>query len=217
MKQITENVYLVGGAGISHEYDCLVYLVKLKHACVLIDTGCGLKTELIDKNISLLGYPTGPEIIILTHCHIDHVGGAYYFKQKYNSKIYSSLVDAYAIEGQKIKLVAADFYNISYNPVKVDEKISLDSSITIFDQDFLFLLIPGHTPGSIAVIVEIDNEKIIFAQDLHGPFLEEWGSSKKEWKESLKRILNYRPTILCEGHYGIYRGAEAEDYIKRFL
>lgn len=51
-RKLSDHVYLVGGPSLSHSYDCNVYLIDGRpFECVLIDSGCGLGTEEVLKNI----------------------------------------------------------------------------------------------------------------------------------------------------------------------
>ena len=76
-RKIWERVYQIGGPSISHGIDCCIYLVDVgNNESVLIDCGAGQSTEILIKNMELLGYePENLRALILTHCHIDHVGG----------------------------------------------------------------------------------------------------------------------------------------------
>ncbi|HPF44633.1 MAG TPA: MBL fold metallo-hydrolase, partial [Syntrophomonadaceae bacterium] len=77
---------------------------------------------------------------------------------------------------------------------------------------------PGHTPGSLSIFCQYDGLKVLFGQDIHGPFNEEWGSDKNEWRRSLRRLLTLDADILCEGHFGIYQPAsEVRRYIESYL
>ena len=122
-----------------------------------------------------------------------------------------------AIGARTVHLVAADWYGIEYDPVNNDDKITGGETRLIAGIEVQMIAIPGHTPGSIAVLVEIDNERVLFAQDVHGPFMTEWGSSIPQWRESMKLLIDLRPSILCEGHYGIFRGEEAAQFINSQL
>ena len=216
MDKITQNVYLVGSSSKSHSYDCMSYAVKSGSSCVLIDSGAGIDTEKIDANLKSIGCQAGPDALILTHCHIDHVGGASYFKSKYGTKVFASKIDSDAIEGRKISLVAADWYpNVKYHPVEVDAKFEGDVKINISGRDFNIVATPGHTPGSICVYIdEEDGQRVLFGQDVHGPFVKEWGSSIKDWKDSMEKLISLNASVLCEGHYGIYYKEQVGEFIK---
>ena len=53
-KEITKDIYLVGGADITDSSDCLVYLINMGEM-VLIDAGAGRSVEGIVVNIRKLG------------------------------------------------------------------------------------------------------------------------------------------------------------------
>jgi glyoxylase-like metal-dependent hydrolase (beta-lactamase superfamily II) len=208
-KKITENVFAVGGSNFSNSEDALSYLVKTKkETLVLVD--CGLDSiETIIKNIEDTGNdPEQLEALILTHLHIDHIGSAYNFTQKFpNLKIYAHEWDKSAIEGDENsqKKTVATWYGKKYKPVKVDVVLTkIEEKHDIGGTKFLMIHTPGHTPGSISIIIEDDNKKILFGQDIHGPFMKEFDSNIRDWANSMKLLLSKKCDILCEGHFGIY-------------
>ncbi|GAG66977.1 unnamed protein product, partial [marine sediment metagenome] len=76
---------------------------------------------------------------------------------------------------------------------------------------------PGHTPGSISIVLEIDDTKILFGQDLHGPMIPGI-SNFADYQNSLQKLLNLKADILCEGHFGIYQPAgEVKRYIEGYI
>ena len=87
--------------------------------------------------------------------------------------------------------------------------------------DLICLHTPGHTRGGISVYVDIGDVRVLFGQDIHGPFNKEWGSDMNQWRNSMQTLLNLEADILCEGHFGIYQPASAvrnyiEGYLKRY-
>ncbi|MHA1339601.1 MAG: MBL fold metallo-hydrolase [Promethearchaeota archaeon] len=221
--KITENIFAVGSSSLSGGGDAYSYLIKTKNnSLVLID--CGVDSlKKIERNIKDTGNdPKNLIALILTHCHIDHIGSAYDFKQKYpNIKIYAHEWERDAIAGRKgtEKMIAADWYGVTYKPVKVDVSIKLEEEIIeIGGLKFDFIHTPGHTPGSMSIIVEDDKKKVLFGQDIHGPFMEEFHSNIEDWKRSMKVLLSKEPDILAEGHYGIYKTKEdVAEFIKSHL
>jgi len=54
-----------------------VYLVTIEGRGLLVDAGCGGATAKILTNIRRCGLlPTDIKLLLLTHCHYDHTGGA---------------------------------------------------------------------------------------------------------------------------------------------
>ena len=113
------------------------------------------------------------------------------------------------------EMTAASWYGVDYKPIKVDFVVKkVEEMIKIGGTDVLFIHIPGHTPGSIALIVEDDEKKILFGQDIHGPFEKQFRSNKKDWANSMKLLISKNCDILCEGHYGIYK---SPDKVLKFI
>jgi hypothetical protein len=53
---------------------------------------------------------------------------------------------------------------------------------------------------------------------VHGPLAPSLLSNRKEYLHSLRLLISLEADILCEGHYGIYRGKkEAAKFISSFL
>jgi hypothetical protein len=70
----------------------------------------------------------------------------------------------------------------------------------------------------MSVYCDISNTRVLFGQDIHGPFDEGFGSDINAWKVSMAKLLALDADILCEGHYGIFRGEErVKEYINSYL
>jgi len=208
---------MIGSSEISHAMDCCVYLVDAGEM-VMIDAGTGQSTNLLIDNIHSLGLmPEKLTTLVITHAHIDHIGSLAELKQKYNLKMIAHELDADAI--QTGKGVGAQYYGVNYVPVNVDIKLSgAENDRKIGSQFFKFLHIPGHTAGSMAVLLETGNKKVLFGQDIHGPYHRMWGGDASKARESLKKLIAARADILCEGHFGIIKPAEAvEEFIYDYL
>ncbi len=217
--RVMEGVFLIGGAGISHDADCCIYLVDAGGSLVLIDSGVGVDTEKIVKNVRDAGYnPKDIEYLIGTHKHIDHIGGNRFFKDSFNCKVIMHKLDAEAVESGDQLTTGAQLYGVKLRPCKVDMKISQTTSLTVGQLTFMLLHTPGHTPGSISVLLEKEGKRILFGQDVHGPIEPSWGSDVNQYCKSMKLLLSLNADILCEGHFGIYTSPEkVKAYIERYM
>jgi len=213
--EIEENIFIVGGPDITDGRDGCVYLIDLGEL-ILVDAGAGWSVDKIVKNIKGLELDCkGLTKILLTHCHIDHIGGAPEIKRRYGSKIYIHELDATPLENGDPILTAANWYQTSFPPTPVDVKFNLpEETLTIGGQKLICLHTPGHTPGSICIYLDRNGKRILFGQDLHGPILPEFGSSLDDWDRSTQKLLALNADILCEGHFGIYKTKkEVRNYI----
>ncbi len=218
-KEIAKGIYVVGGPGISHPADCCVYLVDAGPEQVLIDAGAGPGAEAILRNVQTLGFdPVGTGHLVATHGHIDHIGGISRIKEKTGCRVIGHQADLDAIELGDRRLTAADLYGMEYWPVKIDLILEgKEENHRLGDLDFHFIAIPGHTPGSIAVYLDLEEGRILFGQDVHGPFSDGWGSDINEWRRSMEKLLALEADLLCEGPAGVFRGGEVRDYIESQL
>ena len=179
--KITENVYQIGGGSFSGSGDAGVFLVKSKNGTlVLIDSGVDSRDTLL-KNVAEIGLdPKKIAVLILTHAHIDHTGSAADLKKELNIKIYAHDWEKEAIEGVPgtEKIIAASWYGVTYYPVTVDVVLKKpEEKHVIGGTEFIFIHTPGHTPGSIAVLIQDEGKKVLFGQDIHGPFMKEFNSN----------------------------------------
>ena len=215
--KVSERVYIVGGAEITDPYDCSVYLVDAGDL-VLIDSGAGRSFDDLVSNIEGLGFDPGKlSTVIATHRHIDHIGALHQFQKSYGAKVVAHELDAPAIETGRN--AGAEYYGLDYAPCQVDTRIcAAEEKLRFGDLDFNFVHIPGHTPGSLAVYFDLNGVRVLFGQDVHGPYLAQWGGNTADAEKSLRKLLDLKADILCEGHFGVYQPAgNVERYIKRYL
>jgi len=79
---IWENIYIIGGAEISHPYDCCVYLIDVG-GLILIDSGAGRSfNRLVDNILTLRLAPEKISTVVVTHAHIDHIGSLAKFQSR---------------------------------------------------------------------------------------------------------------------------------------
>lgn len=219
-EEIAEGVYLIGGPNVTRPEDAAVYLVDFGDELVMIDSGAGNSSSQLDRNIEMLGLkPSKLTQIILTHCHIDHIGSATYFREKYKSEIVIHELDARALETGDSMKTAANWYGTTFPPTRVDRKLKGAHEILMFGKEDLHCLhTPGHTPGSISVYLDRAGQRILFGQDIHGPFNRAFDSDIAAWRKSMNVLLLLEADILCEGHFGIYRPKNnVRDYIEQYL
>jgi len=214
--EVCQGVYAIGGSELSHHYDCSVYLIAGDGDLVVIDSGAGYSFDRLISNIESLGFKAESiAAVIATHAHIDHIGTLYQFREEFGVSVIAHELEARAIETGRG--IGAEFYGVDYQPCCVDMKLSGPEEVLRYGgYELKVLHIPGHTPGSIAVYVDI-GERVLFGQDVHGPYFLP-GSDTVQARISLQKLIDLKADILCEGHFGIYHpAAEVKRYIAGYL
>ncbi|MCJ7546489.1 MAG: MBL fold metallo-hydrolase [Deltaproteobacteria bacterium] len=218
-REVTKDIYLIGGADITDPRDCAVYIIDLGEL-VMIDAGAGSSYDELVLNIEQLGLdPAKLTTIILTHCHIDHIGGAPRFHEAFGCQLIMHRLDAAPVEQGNGRMTAATWYNLRFPPMPVDVKLTKEEERLHFgDQDLVFLHTPGHTPGSLSVYLDRGGQRVLFGQDIHGPFSEEFGSDFVAWRRSMEKLLALEADILCEGHFGLFQPKDrVAAYIEHYM
>ena len=85
-----EGVYLIGGPNIFRSKNATAFVADCGDKLVMVDSGAGRSIKVLEKNIRELGFdPKKNFTLILARYHIDHIGGAPYFKKQFNCKLVS--------------------------------------------------------------------------------------------------------------------------------
>ena len=85
--KVYKDVYMIGGAELSHPHDCYVYLLDAGDL-VLIDAGAGEGFDSLVANMRSLGFdPKKLKAILVTHAHIDHLGPLHQFQESFGVQV----------------------------------------------------------------------------------------------------------------------------------
>lgn len=216
---ITSEITQVGGPGLTDANDAAVYLVQLANQAALVDSGCGRANDRLLANIAAAGVvPRQIRYLLLTHCHYDHTGGAAEIRRRSGCRVAIHALEAGYLESGDPNVSAASWYSDELDACAVDLRLSDGDRIRLADRSIEVIHIPGHSPGSVAYLVESDDKRVLFAQDVHGPLHPMLLSNRTAYQASLRKLRALAVDILCEGHYGIFVGKPAIDaFIDRFV
>ena len=218
--KVTSEIFQVGGPGLTSYEDAAIYLINFEGSAALVDAGCGGSEDRLLENIRSCGIdPNQIECLLITHCHFDHTGGAKSLKDRFQYETVAHELDARFLEQGDDAVTAASWYGSSIQPFTVDRKLSgAQEDIHLGGRIVRAIHIPGHSPGSLVYEVESDGFKVLFAQDVHGPLDPSLLSDRDDYMQSLKLLLSLEADILCEGHFGVYKGkTHVEQFIRSYL
>ncbi len=217
---ITGEIHQIGGSALTAAEDAAVYLVHAAGHAALIDAGTGRAQARLVANIAAAGVrPEEIELLLLTHCHYDHSGGARALRERLGCRVVAHVLDAPFIETGDDVVSAATWYGARLDPCPIDRTITAASeTIALGRRAITAVHIPGHSPGSVAYVMESEGEKVVFAQDVHGPLHPSLLSDRDDYHASLQRLVDLDADILCESHFGIIRGRrDVALFIRSFL
>ena len=128
----------------------------------IVDPGTSSSTE---EN-ELLSFISSKDLrikyLINTHCHIDHILGCSFVKEKFNPVYYAPEFDLPLLDNAQHQAQMFDL-DIDQPPIP-DKLITEQTEIMIGESKLQFLFTPGHTPGEFCIY--IGEEKICVTGDV---------------------------------------------------
>ncbi len=214
--KIRNNLWQVGGRGLTDPSDAAVYLVIFSQKAVLIDAGTGRDHVGMKRNIDrCLDPDIHLEYLLLTHCHYDHTGGAQALKDEYGCLTVAHELDAVYLESGESFVTAATWYGSKMRPLIIDRKLKgPETTLKVGNGEIMAIHCPGHSPGSMVYTTRIGSELVLFGQDVHGPLHSDLLSDEQLYLDSLAKIIRLDADLLLEGHFGVI---EPKQEVREFI
>ena len=215
--KVTNNVYVLSGSYFTAVNDNStlgdVYGVDTPDGIILIDCGSAVTGPAkIRETLSYLKVTTHISHVIVTHAHWDHCGGAKELQES-GAKIIVAREDVpYCCNGGVSELESPFADEQVFPPFTPDIIINDDMTLEINGLSFEFIKIPGHTPGSMAIRINIDERTILFTGDSLQPngcaIINEvslgWQGdpafNKAAIVDSMMKLMRYKTDIILPGH-----------------
>jgi metallo-beta-lactamase class B len=141
--RLFDNFYFVGLANVYS------WALDTPEGIIIFDTLNNSK----DAEVTIVGGmkklgldPARIKYAFITHAHADHFGGARYLKERFNARIVSS--ESSWREMEQIKSGNAP-------PPARDMAVKDGETLALGGTTLTFVLTPGHTPGTMSVIVPV--------------------------------------------------------------
>jgi hydroxyacylglutathione hydrolase len=170
-------------------------------ACI-VDPGCYHRTEEEELANFIVAKKLKPELLLNTHCHLDHVFGLRWAAAKYNL-----VPHIHANEVQMLELapVSGQMWGLSFENYKGPVSYLVEGQIIQLGTDQLKVLFaPGHSPGHVCFYCEkqgfVINGDVLFKQSVGRSDLP--GGNHEVLIESIKTQLLTLPeaTVVYTGH-----------------
>ncbi len=117
--------------------------------CIIVDPGCAEKQEEVALNKFIVDNSLQVKQLINTHCHIDHVLGNAFVKDKYKVDLFIHKLEAHLLKA--VKSYAPNYGFPRYHDTEADGFIDETHTIKFGNQSLKILFVPGHSPGHIAL------------------------------------------------------------------
>lgn len=168
---------------------------------IIVDPGCSTRSEQ-DRLVEFCrSNSLSLKYIINTHCHVDHVLGNAFIKQKFNSTLIIPEEDKFLLD-----MMVNQGSMFGMNVARSPEPDQFISENLILDLPFkmIFLHTPGHTPGEYCIYFPEEQfcitGDVLFKEGIGRTDL--WGGNYETLISSIKSKLFTLPdeTVIYPGH-----------------
>ena len=146
--QYFDNLYLFGTSFVG------MYVLKTSAGLIAWDAlnNSAEMETIFEPGMKKFGLnPADIKLMIVTHGHYDHFGGAKYMQDKYKTPIALSAADWDLMAGTAARPDGTV-------PPKKDRVLNDGEKVTIGDTTVQVVITPGHTPGTISSIVPVKDK-----------------------------------------------------------
>ena len=198
--KIADSIYFL----VSRSMDSNITFIQSEDHHVLVDAGTGMNYHALDKELQTLGSSL-PQLtdIVLTHSHIDHIGGVIPIVQEGSPKIHLHRAEGEPINEGNMSQTLAGTFGVDLPPFKIEGLLEEGSILEFGDVKMEVYHTPGHSLGSICMMI-IDTGILITGDTLFpgGSFgrTDFPTGSDRDLVESLRRISEMSFEIGLPGH-----------------
>lgn len=213
---------------------------------VLVDAGMPKSgIEIIEVAEKRFGKNNPPKAIILTHGHFDHVGSIVDLVEHWSVPVYAHPLESTfltgmesypepdtSVDGGVLAKISSVYPHEPVNIAEVLQQLPDDGKVPYLEE-WKWILVPGHSPGQIALFRERDGvlvsadalitvkqdslyKVLIQKEEVCGPpvyLTTNWSQAR----QSVEKLAALNPQILVPGHGTAMSGAELKSGIDQLL
>ncbi|TFG32245.1 MBL fold metallo-hydrolase [Candidatus Thorarchaeota archaeon] len=146
--KIADSIYFL----VSRSFDSNITFIQSGDYHVLVDAGTGMNYHALDKDLQGLGSSLSQLTdIVLTHSHIDHIGGVIPIVESGNPKIHLHKAEGEPINEGNMSQTLSDTFGVDLPPLKIEGLLEEGSILEFGDITMQVYHTPGHSLGSICL------------------------------------------------------------------
>ena len=201
MIELLPGFWLASHPTLTHPWDASAYFIPGEEP-TLIDCGSALGYPALKRALAHQGYqPRAIRRVIATHGHWDHVSGMAALRAESDAQLYIHAADRPQVETGDDDLTSAFLYAEPFPPLAVDGTLEDGALLDINGFRVAIHHTPGHSPGSVCLLMERDGTALLVAGDtLWAGFHPRVRSNIEDWQRSLDKLIGLRFDVLTTGH-----------------
>lgn len=199
-------------------HDSNIFLIEAGRTA-LVDCGTGRFGEEIASEVQKILGKRKLDMILLTHEHYDHVGGANMLIEYFECCCFAHPYTAEVLEKGKNLVTGAPLFGAIQKKVKGIKGLSDGEEIDLGGEVLKVIYSPGHSRGSVTFFQE--KEGALFPGDVvfTDGGVGRWdlpGGDGKVLMKSIEMLLELSPTALYPGH-GPYSERHGASHVEKGL
>jgi glyoxylase-like metal-dependent hydrolase (beta-lactamase superfamily II) len=136
--------------------NCSIFGDEATHEAIVIDPGDGADVARVLSVLARLRLKL--KAIVITHAHIDHIGGAAKLKASTGAPVYMNAADQELYDSMEMQAGWLGMRTPEITEIDVDAREG--GTLSCGATEMQFLHTPGHTQGSLCVLIPAENKLI---------------------------------------------------------
>jgi glyoxylase-like metal-dependent hydrolase (beta-lactamase superfamily II) len=140
---------------VSNSFDSNIIYIDAGENKVLIDSGTGMFSDALNQDLVKIGSSVEAVTdIVLTHSHIDHIGGVLPIIDVSSPKLHLHKSEGDMINSGDMQLTLSSTFGVELPNMNIDNLLEEGQDLHLGNICFKIYSTPGHSIGSICLLIE---------------------------------------------------------------